>query len=167
VVLDVFAQPGEIVNLEQSLLQLTNPAGLEVQSSVIEEDLPYVQIGQQADVYFDAQPEVAVTGRVSRIVPQRIPGKDRPLYAVFLSLESVPEGVVAGMTADAAIIIARKENVLRLPRALVRARADDTAQIDIWTDRGPEKRDITVGLRGDVYIEILDGLAEGDQIVGE
>jgi macrolide-specific efflux system membrane fusion protein len=71
------------------------------------------------------------------------------------------------MTADAAIIIARKENVLRLPRALVRARADNTAQIDIWTDRGPEKRDITVGLRGDVYIEILDGLAEGDQIVGE
>jgi macrolide-specific efflux system membrane fusion protein len=74
---------------------------------------------------------------------------------------------VAGMTADASIVIARQSGVLRLPRALVLARSDGTSQVKVWTGDQVEERTIQVGLRGDVYIEVLDGLREGELVVGQ
>jgi multidrug efflux pump subunit AcrA (membrane-fusion protein) len=74
---------------------------------------------------------------------------------------------VPGMTVDASIIVAQRTGVLQLPRALVRAGADGTAQVDVWADARVEKRTVQIGLRGDVYVEILAGLREGEQVVGQ
>lgn len=101
------------------------------------------------------------------MVPQRVQGENRPLYYVYVAPDEIPRGVVAGMTADASITIARRPNVLRLPRALVRARSDGSAQVKMWADAEVESRTVKVGLRGDVYIEVLEGLTEGEQVVGE
>ena len=86
VVLDVFARPGEQLPAGANLVLLTNPAQGEVRTTVIEEDLSMVSIGQPAEIYFDARPDVVVNGQVSRIVPQRVAGEARPLYHVYLSL---------------------------------------------------------------------------------
>ena len=168
VVLDVLARPGELLPAGANLLLLTNPTLGEVRTTVIEEDLSLVEIGQAAEVYFDARPDVVVTGEVSRIVPQRVAGESRPLYHVYLSLNvPLPEGVYPGMTADASLLIESADEVLRLPRALVVARSDGTAAVKIWENGRSVSRDISIGLRGDVYIAVLDGLVEGDEVVGE
>lgn len=168
VVLDVLARPGEQLPAGANLALLTNPALGEVRTTVIEEDLSQVAIGQPAEVYFDARPDVVVNGEVARIVPQRVAGEARPLYHVYLSLnDPLPEGVYPGMTADASLLIDRAGDVLRLPRALVAARSDGTATVEVWENGRAASRDITAGLRGDVYIVVLDGLAEGDEVVGE
>jgi multidrug efflux pump subunit AcrA (membrane-fusion protein) len=39
--------------------------------------------------------------------------------------------------------------------------------VEVWQDGHAQKRTIQVGLRGDVYVETLDGLREGEQVVGE
>lgn len=167
VVLAVYAQPGQQVAPGQSLLLLADPAAVEVEAQVIEEDLPLVQPGQTADLFFDAQPDAAVRGRVDRLVPQRIAGEDRPLYTVYLTLSNpLPHGVYAGMTADAAILIDSRAGVLRLPRALLRG-GGDTASVDVWRAGRRVPTTVTVGLRGDVYSQILAGLAEGDEVVAE
>jgi HlyD family secretion protein len=126
-----------------------------------------VQVGQPVEIYFDAEPAEAIAGQVARIVPERVEGESRPLYYVYMAVERAPKTVISGMTADTSIIINRMEDVLRLPRAIVRARSSDTAQVQIWTGSGTEERAVTVGLRGDTYIEIVDGLNEGEEIVGE
>lgn len=168
VVLDVFARPGEQLPAGSNLVLLTNPDQGEVRTTIIEEDLSIVAIGQKAEIYFDARPDILVNGEVSRIVPQRVEGEARPLYYVYLSLnDALPEGVFPGMTADASLLIDRAEDVLRLPRALVAARSDGTAVVDTWENGQIVSREISVGLRGDVYIAVLDGLAEGDEVVGE
>jgi macrolide-specific efflux system membrane fusion protein len=71
------------------------------------------------------------------------------------------------MTADAAIVIAQRRDVLRLPRALVQARADGTALVEVWQEGHTETRTVKVGLRGDVYVEVLDGLDLGDEVLAE
>ena len=168
VVLDVFARPGEQLAAGANLVLLTDPAQGEVRTTVIEEDLAQVTIGQAAEIYFDARPDVLVQGQVARIVPQRVAGEARPLYYVYLSLdEPLPEGVFPGMTADASLLIARTAEVLRLPRALVAARADGTATVQVWENGRAVAHSITTGLRGDVYVAVLEGLAEGDEVVGE
>jgi HlyD family secretion protein len=70
-----------------------------------------------------------------------------------------------GMTVDASVVIDKREDVLRLPRSLVRTRADDTATLKVWNGVSTEERTVKVGLRGNQYVEILSGLAEGDQVV--
>jgi RND family efflux transporter MFP subunit len=166
VVLAADAQPGETVAAGTGLIVLTDPAALEVETSIIEEDLPLVKAGQEAEFFFDAQPDAEVQGRVARVVPQRLPG-DRPLYPVYLSIDDLPEGLLAGMTVDASIIVGARHDVLRLPRALVPARSDGAATVQVWTGGRIEERQVQTGLRGDVYVEILDGLGEGDQAVAQ
>lgn len=70
------------------------------------------------------------------------------------------------MTADAIIVINRQEDVLRLPRALVRAGSDNKATVEVWNGRTIESREVEIGLRGDTYVEILAGLVEGELVVG-
>jgi HlyD family secretion protein len=167
VVVEVRAQPGATIVPGTGLIALTDPVSVEASVTVIEEDLPLVEIGQMVDLFFDALPAAVVQGQVARIVPQRVAHADRPLYDVYVALDDLPAGLVPGMTVDASIIVAQRTGVLQLPRALVRAGADGTAQVDVWADARVEKRTVQIGLRGDVYVEILAGLREGEQVVGQ
>jgi HlyD family secretion protein len=164
VVLDVGASPGELIGPGSGVIVLADRAALEVEATVIEEDLPLVQVGQQVILFFDAQPSDELLGSVARIVPQRIPG-DRPLYPVYIAVQELPAPLLAGMTVDSSIVIDSRYTVLRLPRALVRARSDGTATIEIWTGAETEERSVRTGLRGDSYVEILEGLQAGEQVV--
>lgn len=165
-ILEVFAKPGQTVMDGAEIISMADASAVEVWTKVIEEDLPLVQVGQPVEVFFDAVPEAAVQGRVARIVPQRIGGEDRPLYPVYITLDQ-PAPVLAGMTADASVIIAQTRDVLRLPRALVQARSDGTAVLEVWANNQIERHEVQVGLRGDVYVEVVAGLAEGDQVIGQ
>ncbi len=165
-VLELRADPGEMIAASTGLILLADESRLEVEATVIEEDLPLVQSGQNVELFFDAQPEAQVLGSVVRIVPRRLPG-DRPLYPVYIASADLPEGLVAGMTADASIVVDSRQDVLRLPRALVRARSDGTATVQVWTGNNVEEGTVQVGLRGDLYIEILDGIALGEEVVAQ
>jgi HlyD family secretion protein len=165
-VLEVNAVPGETIVAATGLIRLADGSRLEVEATVVEEDLPLVQSGQRVELFFDAQPEAQVLGSVERIVPERLSG-DRPLYPVYITSVDLPEGLVAGMTADASIVVDSRQDVLRLPRALVRARSDGMATVQVWTGSEVEARTVRVGLRGDVYVEILEGVEEGEEVVAQ
>jgi RND family efflux transporter MFP subunit len=166
VVLEVHASAGEMVTAGFRLIRLARCSALEVEATVIEEDLPLVEVGQEVELFFDAQPNAAVQGRVARIVPLRLTG-DRPLFPVYVAVGDLPGGLLAGMTADASIVVASRQDVLRLPRALVRARSDGTATVQVWTGMLAQERIVRTGLRGDVYVEILTGLHAGEQVVAQ
>jgi HlyD family secretion protein len=166
IVLEVRAGPGEMIAAATGLILLADDSRLEVEATVIEEDLPLVQVGQLVELFFDSQPEVQVQSSVARIVPQRLPG-DRPLFSVYVTIADPPRGLVAGMTADASIVVDSRQDVLRLPRVLVAARADGTATVQVWTGSEAVERTLQVGLRGDVYVEILGGIDEGEKVVAQ
>jgi multidrug efflux pump subunit AcrA (membrane-fusion protein) len=164
-VVRVTAAAGDIVPAGAELIAITDPRAVEVEVTVIEEDLPWVEVGQEVELFFDARPEATVAGRVARIVPRRDPTADRPLYPVAIAPTGMPDDLLPGMTADASIIVARRSGVLCLPRALVRARPDSTGRVEVWTGGRIEERVVRVGLRGDVLVEILSGLEQGEQVV--
>lgn len=164
VVLQIRPIVGENVAAYAEIIRFADPHALEIEAKVIEEDLPLVQIGQAVEIYFDAVPDLLATGRVSRINPLRLPG-DRPLYGVYITLAETPAELAAGMSSDAAIIIERRAEVLQLPRSMVRAGANGVGRVEVWHNGQREERQIKTGLRGDVYVEIVEGLAEGEEVV--
>jgi len=166
VVLSVAVMPGQSVGVGAPVATLTIPKTLEIQATVVQEDYPLVQVGQSVNLYFDALPDVNVTGHVVRIVPQRT-ADAQPEYPIYIALDTIPDHLAAGMTSDGSIVIASQSSVLRLPRSVVRAHSDGTAEVDVWADGQVETRSVRVGLRGDSYVEILTGLTEGDQVVAQ
>jgi multidrug efflux pump subunit AcrA (membrane-fusion protein) len=164
IVFEVSAESGQTYQAEAVLFKIGDPKALEVKANITEEDYPIVSVGQAVEVFFDARPEVTVTGKVERIIPKRIEG-DRPLYNIYISLDEVPDGLADGMTSDTAITIAKREGVLCLPRAAVRASSGDTTVVKVWDGVGEVSKEITIGLRGDTYVEIVSGLSEGEQVV--
>ena len=169
IVLEVEAQADESLAQGAAVVSLADPQALVVAANVIEEDLPLVQIGQPADLFFDAMPDAEVSGTVGSIVPKRLAG-DRPLYKVYILLDQVPSGLVEGMTADVAIVLEHAEGVLCLPRSLVRAApagegGASQASVEVWDGSQVETRQVQVGLRGDTNVAILSGLEEGELVV--
>lgn len=164
IVFEVSTETGQTYQAAAVLFTIGDPKALEVVANVTEEDYPLISVGQSAEVYFDARPEVTVQGKIERIIPIRIEG-DHPLYNIYISLEEVPDGLADGMTSDTAITIAKSEGVLCLPRALVRASSGDTTTVKVWDGMQEVSKEITIGLRGDTYVEIVSGLSEGDQVV--
>jgi multidrug efflux pump subunit AcrA (membrane-fusion protein) len=164
IVFEVSAQAGQTYQAETALFKIGDPKALEVKANITEEDYPIVSVGQAVEVFFDARADVTVKGKVDRIIPKRIEG-DRPLYNIYISLNDVPDGLADGMTSDTAITIAKRENVLCLPRAAVRASSASTTTVKVWDGVQELTKEIKVGLRGDTYVEIISGLSEGEQVV--
>ncbi len=166
IITDVKVRAGDQVTPATVVMTIANPAMLEAQVTVVEEDYSLIQPGQTAQLYFDAQPDAQVTGHVTRIVPSRTDAT-QPQYPVYISIDQLPARLAAGMTVDSSIIISEKKGVLVLPKALVRARTDGTATVQVWANGRKETREIKIGLIGDTNVEIVSGLQNGELVVGQ
>jgi multidrug efflux pump subunit AcrA (membrane-fusion protein) len=164
VILESNAELGVTIAAEKTLFKVGDPKALEVKANITEEDFPVVSVGQEVDLFFDARSDLTITGTLDRIIPIRIEG-DSPRYHIYITLDDVPDGLADGMTADASITITKRENVICLPRSIVRASGVDKVTLKIWNGTAEESREVTVGLRGDSDVEIISGLQVGDQVV--
>jgi len=164
IVFEVSAEAGQSYPAEETLFTIGDPKALEVVANITEEDYPIISLGQPAEIYFDARPEVTVKGKVERIIPKRIEG-DSPLYNIYISLAEIPAGLADGMTVDTNVTIASRPGVVCLPRGLVRASGNDKAVLQVWDGAATQSREVQVGLRGDSNVEIVSGLMEGDQVL--
>ena len=164
ILLESNAATGVNIPAGTALFTIHDPRNIELETTVTEEDFPYVKAGQAASSYFDALPNVTGSGVVSRIVPKRAPG-DSPLYYVYIRLADIPDGLVDGMTADSYITIASRQGVLCLPRSVVHASSANQVTLQVWNGSGIENRQVGIGLRGDTNDEIVSGLKLGEQVV--
>jgi HlyD family secretion protein len=164
VVTAVNARAGQTLPAAAELFTLIDPAALEVQATVTEEDLPLLREGMAVNLFFDALSDESVGGKIKSIIPQR-QGGDSPRYTIYITLDALPAGLADGMSADAAIILERREGVLCLPRGLARASGEGKALVEVWNGSAVEKRELKIGLRGDSSVEILAGIVEGEEVV--
>lgn len=102
-------------NTSSSFITMITPA-LQLRAQVNEADINKVKIGQKVTFTVNAVPGREMSGQVAWIAPQAETVSNVQLYDVVISIdEGLP--LKAGMTASVDIIIARKDNVLTVPRA--------------------------------------------------
>lgn len=166
IVTEIKAEVGATYSANEPLLRIIDPNEMVVKAVITEEDFPLVQIGKHVELYFDALPEDIYSGRVERIVPVRV-NSEKAEYAIYVRLDQTPAGLVDGMTADTAVQIAVSGNALCLPRAVVHASSATKTTVKVWNGSQAEERQIELGLRGDTSVEILSGLAEGEEVISQ
>ena len=153
-------------------MTITDTSSFEVKAGFSEADAAKVRIGQTVVVTVDAANGARLGASVRSIDTASTLVNNVVTYYAYLSITTVPSGVVIvpGMTASAAVGVQKVDNVLYLPTAAVPSRgttAAVTVQPDKTKPKVTESRQITLGLRGDTTIEIIDGVLEGELVITE
>jgi multidrug efflux pump subunit AcrA (membrane-fusion protein) len=92
-------------------------------------------------------------------------------YEVHLSLAETDLPVLVGMTANADLITAEREDILLLANQAINVdRSTGTYTVNLVTtdtdgNRTITEVEVTIGLRDSDYTQITGGLQEGDEVV--
>ncbi|MGC8809313.1 MAG: efflux RND transporter periplasmic adaptor subunit [bacterium] len=97
---------------------------MQVETNVSEADIGRVHIGQPATFTVDAFPQLTFQGKVTEIrnAPQTI--QNVVTYNVIVQVKNPDLKLRPGMTANVSILVAQRDNVLKIPNAALRFRPD-------------------------------------------
>ena len=142
-------------------IDLIDDSCLYVKAPMDEVDAPKISIGQPVRVTLDALP-----GTVRRVAPY-VSALEKQARTVDVEVDfNEPEVIgklLVGYSADVEIILAGRDNVLRIPTAAIQE-GGKVLRYDEASGK-LEERKIKPGLANWEYTEIVDGLAAGDRIV--
>jgi len=135
-----------------------------VAAQVSERDLPFVQQGQKASISFTDNPEMTFQGEVAFIYPELDPATRTAQVRI---VAANPDGRMrSGQYADVRInAVAGDIAVLAIPESAV---LDSGARQIAFVAKGNgvfEPRALVLGRRGGGYVEVRQGVSQGEHIV--
>ena len=93
---------------------------MQVDAAVSESDIGGMAIGKEATFTVDAYPGVQFQGRVRQVRNAPVSVQNVVTYDVVIGVENKDLRLKPGMTANVAIIVAHKDDVLKVPNAALR-----------------------------------------------
>jgi len=155
---------GSVSSRAGGFVTLTDLGTSEVKARFSEADTAKIEPGQAAKVEFESLGQ-QLTARVIRIDAIETVVANVVTYTVTLLLDKKLDEIKPGMTGNVDVIIAQKENVLRLPVTAINPRNGRAAVQVLKPDGKQETRQVSTGLKGDDDVEITSGLDAGDKVV--
>ena len=166
-------QAGDKVETEQIVLFIEPVNQMDIYAPVNEANVAQVRVGMKAEVEITALPGStwsATVQRVSGIGQDKFADQSRWWrrvssvieFPLELRVDEMNEQFRQGMTAVITLTLGQREQALRLPRQALHVLAEDQAEVQLVNG---EQRTVKVGLVGDQFVEILQGLDESDQVL--
>jgi HlyD family secretion protein len=159
---------GVAVRQRQRLLSLPNLTKMQVRTAVHESVLDQIKPGLRTTVRLDAFADRIYQGSVKSVAVLPDPGgyfsSDTKVYETLVTIDQEVQQLKPGMTAVVEIHVDRLVNVISIPvQAVVQIQKQTWCYVD---ERGiPVRRPLKMGRSNDKFVEILEGLAEGDRVV--
>jgi HlyD family secretion protein len=134
--------------------------------TVDEIDVGKLKEGMPADIKVGALPSEKVSGVLSKISPKARKQDNTTIFDLEIEITGTGSKTLrAGYSANADIIINKKDSILVIPERLV-SFAGDTTRVELQDSSGDiASRNVKVGLSDGLNIEITEGLALGDKVV--
>ena len=145
-------------------LVLDNVDSFEVVVPFEESDAVRLAPNQRVDVRFDAIPDLTLPGTVVAVSPSASALSGVISYYATVALSQGDPRLRNGQTAQASVVTDELRDVIAVPNAAIRRQGGRT-QVTVQRFDGPRVVDITPGVVGDTYTQVLSGLAEGDEVV--
>ncbi|MGJ5641358.1 efflux RND transporter periplasmic adaptor subunit [Formosa sp. S-31] len=146
--------PGEIVTTMEPLASIGSAEVFLINMLVDEVDIVKVSLNQSVVVSLDAYKEDVFTAKVSKIYPKK--DERNQTFVVEAVFDTAPATLYPGLSGEANIIIAEKENALTIPKSYL----IQTNQVK--TDNGIIT--IQAGLQSMEFVEVLSGLSKDTYI---
>ncbi len=141
---------------------------LQVDAFVDEVDIGKVRTGQKAVFTVDAFPASEFTGKVTAIYPKAVIQENVVNYDVVIEIARPYDGLLRPeMTASVTIFLENREQVLAVPTKAVRRERGRNVVYVATDDGAPQPREIKVGWRDGAWVEVAQGLNEGETVLME
>ena len=154
---------GDVVQPGKVLMELSPVGKLQLVVQIDEKNLRHLATGQAALAAADAWPERRFGARLVFINP----GIDQSRGSVEVKLDVVepPEILRQDMTVSVDIEVDRRPAALALPPAALHDASGKLPWVLLVVDGIVERRRVQLGARGEMEVEILSGLVEGDVVL--
>lgn len=166
VVASVATQEGETIAAglnAPTFLTVIDLGRLQVDAYVDEVDIGKVRVGQRAVFTVDAHPARDFHGTVAAIYPTATIQDNVVKYVAAVRIDSAGGLLRPEMTANVRITLEARE-VLAIPARAVRREAG-RAIVHVTDGRRTEPREVRLGWREGPWVEVVDGLREGDRVL--
>lgn len=160
VYVDLNVSIGDYVDAYQTLIRVADPNKLQLQ--VTGPDTSSFNLGMEADVTIKKQTYSGKVVMTPADVPLDVPEEQRDI--VRIEVDDLPEDVKLGESAQVSLILDKREDVIVIPRNLVRNYMG-RKYVLVLEDGLKKERDVEVGLETATEAEIMKGLEEGELLI--
>jgi len=154
---------GEEVRPGLPILQVVNPALMQVRSRVNQADLSYLKVAQPVEVTPDAYPELHFRGKLEQIAPIGIKSNfSQKMYsfASLFSIEGSDPKLIPDLSAAVDVELERIPNAVVVPRDAVSSQ-NGQSFVRVKNGFGFEWRKVDLGAMSDFEVVIQSGLEPG------
>jgi Cu(I)/Ag(I) efflux system membrane fusion protein len=149
--------PGEM------LYQIADLSAVWVVADIFEQDIGMVKVGAGATVSINAYPDKVLKGVIAYVYP-RLTAETR---TVPVRIELANPGILLkpGMFAQVGLSVGGKARVVTVPLSAV---IDSGTRRIVLVQTGPGRfvpREVRLGARSDDYVEVIDGVRDGEPVV--
>jgi RND family efflux transporter MFP subunit len=168
------AKVGEIASPNTSMITMMGVGTFQIESFIPEVNIAKVELGDNAKVTLDAYGDsVFFDAKVISIDPAETIKDGVSTYKTKLQFSNVDSRIKSGMTANVAIVIFNKSNVIVVPGGVVFDKTSSTNGgqttgkfVQVKINEKIEDREVVTGEISSLgQFEIVKGLADGDQVI--
>jgi HlyD family secretion protein len=148
------------------LMSLAYLEDLIFKGTVDEIDVGKLRVNLPVEIKVGAIPGDTIKGILDKISPKAHKEEGSTLFDIEIKLTEVGKSFLrAGYSANANIIINKKEDILLVPERLLKM-TDTSSTVEVQDSTGIiSPRNVKTGLSDGINIEIVEGLSEGELLV--
>jgi HlyD family secretion protein len=158
IILSIRGKVGEKVNSDRLLVEMSDLTNFKIKGTVDDDFSEHVKTGTKVYVNIDNQQLTGMVGTVSPVVRERKIEFDVNLH------ESSHFKLRPNLNVSLQVVMAERDSVLRIVSGPAIGRGRDH-EIYIIEGGRAVKRNIQTGLKTNEYVEVVEGLREGDRVI--
>ena len=159
---------GDNVFFAQKIIELPNLSQMTVKTTIPEQEISRIQLGQQVEIKLDAIPNKVFAGTIEslgQIVRVKSKQEPRKVYDAVVRIESPdPELMRPGMAARLNIIEKQYDDVFVLPHSTVRTE-NNKHYIEVKTVLSNETKEVEILARQQDGIVVTGQIKAGDEVI--
>ncbi len=166
VITNLNLQDKGIVQEDALMFDLETTDMLEMVVAIDELDILEIELGQVANVSFEAIPGEIISAEVTNINTVGVSNNNVTNYDVTVTFPKT-DGVLIGMSGTADILSESRENAVTIPLEAIQIINNEYYVIlgEDAESKTVADHKISVGINNGTYIEVTEGLSEGDSVV--
>ncbi len=158
IILSVRGKVGEKVDHDRLLIEMSDLTNFKIQGKVDDDYSEQVKTGTKVYVALDSEKLTGVVGTVNPVI------RDRKIEFDVNLRESNHFKLRPNMNVNLEIVREERDSVLRIHNGPALGRGQEHTVIVLQNGNAVE-RSIKTGLRTEEFVEVLEGLSEGDRVI--
>jgi RND family efflux transporter MFP subunit len=146
-----------------SLYQIADLSSVWIMADVYEQDIALVRTGSKAKVSISAYPDQSFEATITYVYPTLKP--ETRTVPVRMELANPRQLLKPAMFAEVQMPVGGKGKVLTVPNSAVIDSGTRRIVLVQLAEGRFEPREVNLGSRTDTYVEVMNGVKEGEQVV--